>query len=390
MTLFTKAKSTSAFLKMGLLGFQGSGKTKTATKTAIGLVQHMKKIGAPSANKPVYFIDTETGSDWVLPDFEAAGIPVETAKTRAFSDLVQAVPIAEHRAAVLLIDSGTHFWKELCESYCRRKAKALNKSVYRLQINDWGYLKGESGWGKFADLYVNSAVHIILCGRAGYEFNLDEDEEGHKQLEKTGVKMKAEGEFGYEPSLLVYMELHQRMKGKQVVKQWREATVLKDRAALIDGKVFQDPTFEDFLPHIQRLNLGGCQLGVDTTRTSASMFPAEARDDRTVQRKIVLDEIESLLVLHYPSTSAEHKKKKIELLRTHFEAAWTEIETVMPLERLRKGYDTLHFTLENKHSRYHQAPVPTSDDGIPDFLDRRKTIGATEASFIDLVGGDHG
>lgn len=93
----------------------------------------------------------------------------------------------------------------MCESYCRNKAKALKKSVDRLQLNDWGYLKGENGWGKFADLYVNSPVHVILAGRAGYEFNVDEDEKGNKQLEKTGVKMTAEGEFGYEPSLLVYM-----------------------------------------------------------------------------------------------------------------------------------------------------------------------------------------
>jgi hypothetical protein len=28
MSMFTKAENTSAFLKMGLLGFQGSGKTK--------------------------------------------------------------------------------------------------------------------------------------------------------------------------------------------------------------------------------------------------------------------------------------------------------------------------------------------------------------------------
>jgi hypothetical protein len=205
---FDEAENTTAFLKMGILGFQGSGKTKTATKTTIGLIQHMKKLKVPAADKPVYFLDTETGSDWVLPDFAAAGIPVKTKKTRSFSDLVAAVPIAQQNASVLLIDSATHFWKELCESYCRRKAEQLKRSTYRLQMNDWGYLKGELAWGKFSDLYVNSGVHIILCGRAGYEFNMDQDEEGHKELQKTGVKMKAEGEFGYEPSLLVYMELH--------------------------------------------------------------------------------------------------------------------------------------------------------------------------------------
>jgi hypothetical protein len=402
MALFSKAENTSAYLKMGLLGFQGSGKTKTATKTTIGLVQHMKKLGIPHADKPVYFLDTETGSDWVLPDFQAAGIAIETAKTRAFSDLVAAVPEAEKNASALMIDSASHFWKELCESYCRRKAQMLKRPNYRLQINDWNFLKGEEGWGKFSGLFVNSALHIILCGRAGYEFNMDEDDEGNKELHKTGVKMRAEGEFGYEPSLLVYMELRQELKGKTVAKQWRDATILKDRAALIDGKVFRDPGFEAFLPHIQRLNLGGRQLGVDTSRETTGIAPPDSRDNRTTQRKIVLDEIQSLLVIHYPSTGADDKKRKLELLRTHFEASWTEIETVMPLERLRKGYDTLHFTLEGKPSRYHQAPAaemndelpgdlaPPKGDGldIPPMLDRRKANGATrsaEPSYVDLV-----
>ncbi len=123
------------------------------------------------------------------------------------------------------------------------------------------------------------------------------------------------------------------------------------------------------------------------------MIPADVRDNRSTQRKIVLDEIESLIVFHYPGQAAVDKKKKLELLRTHFEASWTEIESVMPLERLRQGYDTLHFTLEEAHSRYHQeqlaeqmndelpgdlAPPKQLDhtliDGTPAFLRRPRTV----------------
>jgi hypothetical protein len=45
---------------------------------------------------------------------------------------------------------------------------------------------------------------VIICGRAGYEYDYFEDDEGKKQLEKTGIKMKAETEMGFEPSLLVF------------------------------------------------------------------------------------------------------------------------------------------------------------------------------------------
>jgi AAA domain-containing protein len=344
-TLFKPAEVTSAFLKMGLLGFQGSGKTKTAARAAIGLVQYMKERGIPYADKPALFIDTETGSDWVIPDFRAAGLPLQTAKTRAFADLLIAVDEAETNGSILIIDSITHFWKEICETYMRQKKRN------RLQFEDWNYLKGE--WGKFTDRYVNSGVHIILCGRAGfeYDYNVDEDT-GKKNLEKTGVKMKAEGEMGFEPSLLVYMERHQEMDGNKVKRVWRSATVLKDRSTLLDGREFEDPGFEAWLPHIDLLNLGGKQLGVDTSRTSAHMITVEKRDWQPVQREIVVDEIQTLLVLHIPGQAAADKQKKAALIRKHFNAAWTEIEKVMPLFDLRAGYDSLHQELEGKPSRY--------------------------------------
>lgn len=376
-SLFKPAEVTSAYLKMGLLGFQGSGKTKTGTRAAIGLIQHMQARGVAYANKPALFLDTETGSDWVIPDFKAAGISLQTAKTRAFSDLLAAVQEAEANGSVLLIDSITHFWKEITESYMRKK----NRS--RLQFEDWGYLKTE--WGKFTDRFVNSSAHVILCGRAGFEYDYSTDEEsGKKNLEKTGVKMKAEGEMGYEPSLLVLMERHQEMDGSKIKRVYRTATVLKDRSTLLDGQEFEDPGFDVWLPHVELLNLGGKQLGVDTSRNSDHMIKADKKDWQPVQRRIAVDEIQTLLVLHIPGQAAADKKRKVELVRKYFNnAAWTEIEEVMPLFDLRAGYDGLHQELEGKPSRYHTAVVSPSappvgkttlaqdlKDGIADFLVR--------------------
>jgi hypothetical protein len=399
MALFTRAENTSAYLKMAMMGLAGSGKTYTATEIAIGLVKLMRERGVAAADKPIFFGDTETGSDWVAPRIEGAGVELFTAKTRAFKDLLEIVNEAERGASVLIIDSLTHFWVELCDAYMKAKRDRFGNPRTRLQFEDWAFLKQE--WRKFTDLFVNSNLHILACGRAGFEYETTvDDETGKKQLEKTGVKMKAESEMGYEPSLLVLMERHQEMEGNSVKRVYRTATVLKDRSTLLDGKEFENPVFANFLPHIQRLNIGARQLGVDVTRTSVSSIPPDTRDNRSTQRKIVLDEIESLIVLHYPGQAAADKKKKLELLRTHFEASWTEIESVMPLERLRKGYETLHFTLEGSHSRYYQEPAPAMndglpehsappvDDGIPPMLDRRRAngkAGAQEPSYVDLV-----
>jgi AAA domain len=259
MSLLQPAKITSAYLKMGILGFQGGGKTKTAGKTAIGLYKYMQSKGIDCANKPVAFFDTETGSDWLIPDFQQAGVPLVVAKRRSFADLLAVVKEAEAGASVLIIDSITHPWRELCESYMRKKQRTF------LQMDDWGYLKGEHGWAKFTDLFVNSKLHIIMCGRAGYEFEDYKDDNGKRQIEKVGTKMKTEGETGFEPSLLVLME---QVEDLRTGKVKHRATVQKDRSTLLDGEQIDNPDFKDFLPHIERLNLGGDHMGVDINGTA--------------------------------------------------------------------------------------------------------------------------
>ena len=360
MSLFKKAEMTSAYLKAGLMGFAGSGKTYTATELAIGLVKLMKTKKLPGADKPVFFIDTETGSDWQQPRFEAEGIELQVLKSKSFADLAQAMKEAEGNASVLIIDSITAFWLEFTETYQRVKNRRRG-----LEFQDWAYLKKE--WrAKFTEPFVNSPLHVILCGRAGFEYEHYTDEAGKKQIEKSGVKMKAEGELGFEPSLLVFMERAQDLDKNKVI---HVAHVYKDRrtdAKSLDGKSFKNPKFKDFLPHIEFLNLGGHQLGIDTTRSSAAIIETqEGRDQNSLQRKIVIDEVESLLVSHYPSTGAADKKAKVDLIRKHFKAAWTEIEQVMPLFDLRVGYDSLHVELEKAPSRYAIKPVEPVNDEIP-------------------------
>ena len=127
--IFKKAEITQAYLKAGVMGFAGSGKTFTASHIAIGLVQRMRELGLNGAENPVMFLDTETGSDWVKYIFDVNGIELFTAKTRAFIDLVPAVKEAENSGSVLIIDSISHFWRELTESYADKK-----KRKYGLQF----------------------------------------------------------------------------------------------------------------------------------------------------------------------------------------------------------------------------------------------------------------
>lgn len=327
--LFKKATNGQAYLKMGLQGFAGDGKTHTASVVAIGLVQLLRERSFPAGDRPVMFLDTESGSDWVKPLFDAANIELEVAKTRAFVDLLDAVRETEARGCVLIADSVTHFWRRFCDEYAARKERKRG-----LEFGDWNWLKTE--WGRFTDLYVNSRCHIILAGRAGYEYDFFERDDGKKELERTGVKMKAESETAFEPSLLVHMEKHIGLPDAQTgqVQMWRTATVLKDRSRRIDGRVFVNPTFADFRAHIECLNLGGDHLSVDLTRNNAALFAGEDSGKPRWQREkelkeIALAEVADLLAKHFPGQTVEHKKLKGDWLERAFNSrTWERIQTM--------------------------------------------------------------
>lgn len=354
MAIFTKAVNTQAYLKAGLMGFAGDGKTYTATEIAIGLVLLMRKKGLEQGNRPVMFIDTETGSDWVKPRFDAEAIELYTAKTRAFTDLIAAVREAETSGSVLIIDSISHFWKGLMEEYAERKGRRRG-----LEFQDWAWLKSE--WGKFTDLFVNSKCHIIMCGRAGYEYDFFENENGKKELEKTGIKMKAETETGYEPSILVLMEKHRNMDTGEV---YRTAQILKDRSTRIDGKTFTNPTFAHFMPHVEYLNLGGEHIGVDTTRDNAELFTDDGEPKWQKEKRlkaIALDEVSELLSKHHAGASAEAKKARADLAEKHFNSrSWERIQT-MSYDAVAAARNSLWLELEGVPYAFEPPSVSEED-----------------------------
>lgn len=344
-SLFKPAEHTQAYMKAGFMGLAGSGKTYTASNVAIGLIQYLRDHGIEYANKPAFFLDTETGSDYVTPLFRKNGVELMQAKTRAFSDLIAAVDEAEKSGSILIIDSISHFWTEFTESYAKKRNRTRG-----LEFQDWSWLKQE--WRKFTDRYVNSSLHIIMCGRMGYEYDFFTNDNGKRELEKTGVKMKAETETGYEPSILVCME--REMENIDSKRQIRKAYILKERFNVIDGREFTNPTFKHFLPHIELLNLGGKQLGVDTSRTSEGIIPEQNSNRdwkyQEEQREIYLEKIQALMTEHGISgRSQDGKEKVIALLKKHFKTtAWREVETYT-LADLKAGFDTLHFELNGAY-----------------------------------------
>src|ERR1700752_117247 len=104
MSLFQEPNKP-VYLKMGLYGNTGSGKTYTAGKIAIGMAKALK------SKKPVAIFDTETGSDFLIPLFEKEGIKLVVIKSRSFAKLVEATKEAQQIADVFIVDSISHVWE---------------------------------------------------------------------------------------------------------------------------------------------------------------------------------------------------------------------------------------------------------------------------------------
>ncbi|MCG3177017.1 MAG: hypothetical protein MOGMAGMI_01981 [Candidatus Omnitrophica bacterium] len=332
MTLFQEAVSTQAKAKIGIYGGTGSGKTFTAALIAIGLHKHL------NAKKPVFFLDTETGSDFVLPMFKKAGIKLNVAKTRSFPDLLEGVRVAEREGSILITDSITHYWDDFIKGYLKKTGQKF------VEIWDWKPLK--QTWQEFTDLFVNSDVHFIMCGRAASVYETSEevkDGKTRKTAVKVGTKMRTESEGGYEPSLLLEMEKVFLGADEANGKYVRVCHVVKDRFNVIDSQDFENPTFENILPHINLLNLDGTQLGIDTSRTSEGIFDGfgnSDRDRRVKRRAILCEELTALLLHYIPGAGAKEKDARQEIVYKRLGTrSWTAVEsdwTAVPLEKLEE------------------------------------------------------
>lgn len=322
-SFFRPLQQEQAFLKAGLYGFAGSGKTWTASLMAIGLARHIQAT-------TVAFFETETGADYVQRQlFAPAQIALVGMKSRAFADALTAIATCEkERVPILILDSISHIWRELTDAYMKKKGRT------RIEFQDWAVLKSE--WAKLTDAFLASKVHIFLCGRAGYEYDYFEDSDGKKQLEKTGIKMKAETEMGYEPSLILRME-RDKVFENDTQRIVRQAHVEKDRFGVIDGKVFANPTFSDILPHVALLNLGGAHVVADQTRTSEALLqdPDRSAEERRRRRTIALDEIKATFDKYLPNAqSAAVKSARVEIAEQVFGVkSWAAVEA-LPLELL--------------------------------------------------------
>lgn len=370
-TFWDDPDTAAGYLKAGFLGFAGSGKTITASLLAAAAREILGQTG------PIAFFDTESGAAYIKGHLQTlSGQKPLIKRARSFDDLMTfGRACVEAGVSVAIVDSITHVWRELCDSYLTQKNEARRAAgrapQKRLEFEDWNVIKPR--WAYWTDLYVNSPLSMIICGRAGWEYEMERNEEtGRKELNKVGIKMKTEGEFGFEPSLLVEMEVQQALRGGSTVPDIsRRATVLKDRFTVLDGKCmeFDSIAFDEaglqkaytsvkrfFSPHLSLLVPGGAnrietgkQSVFDIDETGEARMLREKRE-----REILCEEIQAEIVTAFPGQSAVEKHAKAEVLKETFDTgSWTKVES-MSAGQLRAGFARLKDILARR-----AMPKPT-------------------------------
>jgi hypothetical protein len=342
-TLLREATNEQTAGKVGIFGDTGSGKTTTGGLVALGLsVTYCK-------GRAVAMLDTEASSDFLLPIYKTEGVGLLTLKSRAFSDMLAVLNEAEKTGcAALVVDSVTHTWNELVESFCRKK------QITKPEFHHWKEIK--QVWNEWTTRFLSSPLHIIVNGRLGYEYEYQENLDGKKELIKGDSKMRAEGQFGYEPHLLIEMEKIRDTAGAHRGGRFlHRAHVLKDRSWALNGKSFDFPDkdgyekgdwkhiYQSFRPHFEVLNIGGRQQ-VAPTSTSDRLFGPDGSSEyyrQERQKRITLEEIENTMVLLWPGQDQKSKRVKLLVLEAVFATRSWEAVQQQSLEQLEAGLRAL-------------------------------------------------
>lgn len=360
--MFKKLENNRPFLKMALEGFAGDGKSFTATQIGIGVHKLIK------SDKPIAIFDTEKAFKALKMSFDDAGIEaVVDDEQRSLAGLNEAIKWCEAgNSDILIIDSITHVWEEFMRAYLNRPDKN-GKIIHRnrLEFQDWGVIKPK--WKEeFSTPFVLAKCHIIFTGRAGYEYTDEKNEDGKREIYKSGIKMKAETETAFEPDILVLMQKKSDLISEEK-KVWREAMIVKDRTNQIDGKTFRNPTFEDFYPAIKIL-LDGTLRELHGVQIPDTFYEFENKfSEIGKEREILVAEIEGCFELMGLGTSKEDKQVKAWTLSQIYGLNSVEMLAKRSNDTIREGLKVLK-DFANQYKEYFNACLDKDESPDKDFV----------------------
>lgn len=262
---FKKAEAKREYMKAGLYGKTGSGKTLTTLLFA-------EKLAAMEG-KRVAYVDTEKSTAFYIRD-----VPERTIHPKAFDiDILETKSIFEALSeieaidpavhGVVVVDSITALWEAAKATY---QGKLTSKGGIPVQA--WAAIK--KPYKRMIALLMDGPYHAFICGREGVA--MEDDADGNAVV--VGSKMKSEGETPYEPHMLLRMIPTREEDGSHRIRAFFE----KDRSGVLTGKTFDWPNYDTIEPAVRILVGSGAsaQLGTPEEVAARDAAAAEADADR--------------------------------------------------------------------------------------------------------------
>jgi hypothetical protein len=275
MGTFQKPQPSKPALKLGLYGPAGSGKTFTALLIAEGLAQ-------PAPAKRVAVVDTEQGTAFYGQDVPARqphpkAFDFDVLHSRSITEVLAAVrQIDPARHGVVVIDSISHLWDSCKNAYTGKLTRQGS-----IPFHAWAAIK--TPYRELMHLLLTARYHVLICGRQAVEYGEDE---ATGELAGIGYRMRAEGETGYEPDVLLRLE---QRRGKNEPRAVPVAHVEKDRTGVQAGTTIPWPGFDNVARPLLGL-LGQTQAAPpgedEVARLDAEVLAREAAERERQSREV--------------------------------------------------------------------------------------------------------
>ncbi len=215
--MFRPAERKRAFLKIGIFGPAGSGKTASSLLIAYGITKDWSKIG---------LVDTENGSGELYAGATIGGVTIGQYQVARIShpfEPVKYITAINHAVKaglqVLILDSISHAWQGeggLLDLQGKIAGKTGNSYTAGREVTPLH--------NRFVETMLQSRIHLIATLRAKQEYVLEQNEKGKTAPRKVGLAPIQRDGMEYEFTTVF------SIGGDHI------ATAEKDRTNLFDGK----------------------------------------------------------------------------------------------------------------------------------------------------------
>jgi hypothetical protein len=369
---------SSSYLKASFDGLNGSGKTGTVARLAVG-------IAIEYGNRaPVVVNDSEERWRFLKPTiFDVEKVPLVILPGKSLVDVRAGIASVEKRGACVWVDDQlTTPWMEGIREFSHPDGYLPFDRRQQL-MNQWEPIVDRFRYGRF---------HALCCGRLGFQWSNVEDDQGRMQLVQGDSKFNAGGgnNFGYEADLEVEMKRKKvtRLLGKLIGKKTATSVqhvcqVVKDAASgILNGREFvfdstqglykagdYKPVLEAFRPYIDFMLK--VEAPVQQSQSSRDLLvsgktPWAANES---EKKKLLEELDANLTMCFPTGEGKSKLAKMfrDLTLEYLNGfiSWSRMEDECPVERLMRNVAIVKAV----RLRIEAKDIPTDQASLQTLLD---------------------